>query len=80
MRNTYPKPKPLCPLFAVTRKVLPDGNLPIKCQEERCAWWIQGVEGAAVADSGSGQRMCTEAFGNCRAERAQSQAMERLVR
>lgn len=52
MRNTYPKPKPLCPLFAITRKVLPDGNCPIKCQEERCAWWIQGVEGAAVADSG----------------------------
>lgn len=28
MRNTYPKPKPLCPLFAITRKVLPDGNFP----------------------------------------------------
>lgn len=37
MRNTYPKSKPLCLLFAITRKVLPDGNFPIKCQEERCA-------------------------------------------
>lgn len=37
MRNTYTKPKPLCSLFAITRKVLLDGNFPIKCQEERCA-------------------------------------------